>query len=328
MKLYKQMIMPNFAEFGHFMLDLFGEIASLSLKLQAKALILPMAISAIHNCIDTIKSMKEQPIPNGALEQFWVCVEGQKDEATDSSDPLMFQGIEMKGGSSVTSRFGTHSNNTVSQAIVKTVDITVRELTARFQNLLGSNKDENAHDAVSSFRIFHHDTWPNCKRAILEFGIQEIEVLCNWFKTPLLAAGCNIEAVPAEWRQLKVVVSNSFQDKSYSDLWQLLLSKEPYKSDFCNVLHLVELMLVLPISSAECERSFSAQKRIKSDARSSLSVQRLSDLILISSEGPELSDFDPNDSVAKWMSSGRRKPSGAPGQIEWSEDIVSVVQPE
>ena len=95
----------------------------------------------------------------------------------------------------------------MSQAIVKTVDITVRELTARFQNLLGSNKDENAHDAVSSFRIFHHDTWPNCKRAILEFGIQEIEVLCNWFKTPLLAAGCNIEAVPAEWRQLKVVVS-------------------------------------------------------------------------------------------------------------------------
>ena len=103
-----------------------------------------------------------------------------------------------------------------------------------------------------------------------------------------------------------------------------MLTKEPYKSDFANVLHLVELMLVLPISSAECERAFSAQKRIKSDTRSSLSVERLSDLILIGAEGPELEDFIPDDSVARWMSSKKRKPSGGPGQREWSEDIVSV----
>ena len=52
---------------------------------------------------------------------------------------------------------------------------------------------------------------------------------------------------------------------------------------------------MLPISSAECERAFSAQKRIKSDTRSYLSVERLSDLMLISAEGPEMEEFIPDE---------------------------------
>ena len=149
---------------------------------------------------------------------------------------------------------------------------------------------------------------------LLEFGIQEVDTLCQWFQAPLEAAGCNTEAVPAEWRQLKVLVSNSFHDKNYAKLWQIMLTKEPYKSDFANVLLLVELMLVLPTSSAECERAFSAQKRIKSDTRNSLSVERLFHLILISAEGPELEDFIADESVARWMSSKKRKHSEGPGQ--------------
>ena len=41
-----------------------------------------------------------------------------------------------------------------------------------------------------------------------------------------------------------------------------MLTKEPNKSDFADVLHLVELMVVLPISSSDCERAFSAQKQL------------------------------------------------------------------
>ena len=149
---------------------------------------------------------------------------------------------------------------------------------------------------------------------LLEFGIQEVDTLCQWFQAPLEAAGCNTEAVPAEWRQLKVLVSNSFHDKNCAELWQIMLTKEPYKSDFANVLLLVELMLVLPTSSAECKRAFSAQKRIKSDTRNSLSVERLFDLILINAEGPELEDFIADGSVARWMSSKKRKHSEGPGQ--------------
>ena len=73
-----------------------------------------------------------------------------------------------------------------------------------------------------------------------------------------------------------------------------------------NLLHLAEIMLVIPISSAQCERGFSAQKRIKSDVRSSLHVSTTEDLIRISMEGPELEKFDPAPPVVKWFNCGQR----------------------
>ena len=80
----------------------------------------------------------------------------------------MSQDIELKGGSAA-GLFG--SNVTLKQAIVKTVDVIVKELRTRFDNLLGKNEDEQARQAVSYFKIFHDDTWPRSSRELLEFGI-------------------------------------------------------------------------------------------------------------------------------------------------------------
>ena len=77
----------------------------------------------------------------------------------------------------------------------------------------------------------------------------------------------------------------------------MMLSKEPYKSDYQDVLHLVEILLVLPISSAQCERMFSTQNRIKSAKHSCLETETIEDLIRISSEGPPVNEFDPSCAV-------------------------------
>ncbi|KAL8582332.1 hypothetical protein ACOMHN_037089 [Nucella lapillus] len=109
-------------------------------------------------------------------------------------------------------------------------------------------------------------------------------------------------------------------EKSYLDLYQMLLMKKPYRDSFKNILHLVQILISLPISSANCERAFSAQKRIKSSTRSSLSTTRLSDLIVISTEGPELERFDPASAMKKWNASGKRKPFAK----AWEEGEVKV----
>ena len=116
------------------------------------------------------------------------------------------------------------------------------------------------------------------------------------------------DQLPKEWRKLKRLACDTFKDKSYAGLYSTLLTKDPYKMDLKNILLLVQILLVLPISSANCKRAFSAQKRIKSDVRSSLSTSRLSDLIRISTEGPELELFDPSTASTKWLKSGKRKP--------------------
>ena len=63
---------------------------------------------------------------------------------------------------------------------------------------------------------------------------------------------------------MKRLINTSFWDKDYGSLWQTFLTKMPYRQDFQNVLHLVEILLVLPISAAQCERAISAENRIKS----------------------------------------------------------------
>ena len=138
------------------------------------------------------------------------------------------------------------------------------------------------------------------------FRSDEVARLVTWFRPVLESGGCRVEAVPKEWVSLKVMVKTQFQDMAYSRLWPTMLTKESYKSDYKNVLHLVELLLVLPISSAQCERAFSSQNRIKSAKRSFLETETTEDLIRISSEGPPIAEFVPSQAVELWFSTGQR----------------------
>ena len=92
----------------------------------------------------------------------------------------------------------------------------------------------------------------------------------------------------------------------YTGLRQLLLTKEPYSADFRDFLHLIELMLVMPISAAQCERGFSAQGRIKRDVRSCLNVSTTEDLIRIGLEGPAVDQYDPTSAVHRWLNLSTR----------------------
>lgn len=86
----------------------------------------------------------------------------------------------------------------------------------------------------------------------------------------------------------------------------------------------MHITLALPVSSAVCERGFSAQKRIKTDVRGSLHVDTVEDLIRISMEGPSLEDFDAREAVQMWSSQGKR--SRRPNYKGWPTDAPCTPQ--
>ena len=67
------------------------------------------------------------------------------------------------------------------------------------------------------------------------------------------------------------------------------------------------IVLVLPSSSASCERGFSRINCIKTDLRSRLTTGNLDSLMLIGLRGVSVKDLDPNESIRLWHSSGRQK---------------------
>ncbi|XP_076121139.1 zinc finger protein 862 isoform X2 [Alosa pseudoharengus] len=221
------------------------------------------------------------------------------------------KGVPLSGD--VTGNFG---NQKLKKNMTAVIAITVEALNTRFGSLI--NAETQDYSVVNCFTIFNHDTWPENSDELLNYGSDKVETLVEHFSDVLTSFGCQLEAIQEEWQSVKALISHTFQDKSYSSLWQMLLTKEPYKTDYKNLLHLVEILLILPISAAQCERGFSAQKRIKSSLRSSLHVSTTEDLIRISTEGPSLERFDPTKCAENWLSAGKR--SRRPGYKAWPSD--------
>ena len=71
------------------------------------------------------------------------------------------------------------------------------------------------------------------------------------------------------------------------------ITKDPIKITLKDVLNREDIVLVLPVLAAQCERAVSAQNWIKNSMWSSLSTSMLEDFIRISSEGPCCADGYP-----------------------------------
>ena len=67
------------------------------------------------------------------------------------------------------------------------------------------------------------------------------------------------------------------------------------------------IALILPISTAECERSFSAMKRVKTELHNRLITTTLDHLLRISISGPDLKDYDFDRAVDEWDAMRNRR---------------------
>lgn len=77
-----------------------------------------------------------------------------------------------------------------------------------------------------------------------------------------------------------------------TSLVSLVCFLEPYKLAFQEVARLLSIAVVLPVSSAACERSFSALKLIKTYLRSTMTNDRLSSVALLSIESTRAQNID------------------------------------
>jgi hypothetical protein len=95
----------------------------------------------------------------------------------------------------------------------------------------------------------------------------------------------NAEDLSHEIYQLKRMLQrDQFSALNMKTLVDLACVIEPYKLAFQELYRLITIAIVLPVTSASCERSFSALKLIKSYLRSTMSDSRLSSIAILSIE--------------------------------------------
>ena len=112
-----------------------------------------------------------------------------------------------------------------------------------------------------------------------------------------------------EWLPLKLCLTN----QRYSPariVYKQLLSLE--NDDYKNISILIEIMLVLSLSTAEEERGVSKLNVIKDTLSTNLDDETLDDLMEISINGPTMANFDSSESIDWWLNatSGTRHVHG------------------
>ena len=84
-------------------------------------------------------------------------------------------------------------------------------------------------------------------------------------------------------------------------MWQKIFRNESIKQECKNVLHVFEIMLIVPFTNAKVERLFSRMNRVKTDIGNRLSRRRLGVCLCVGEEGPDVADFDPDPVIDKWF---------------------------
>ena len=103
-----------------------------------------------------------------------------------------------------------------------------------------------------------------------------------------------------EWDCLKVEI-NSFSknEKDYLSIWRKVFLST-IKNECKNILNIIKILFITLVTNAKLEWMFSCMLRVKTDWRNRLANEQLNHNLRISEEGVSISDYNPNDDVAKW----------------------------
>ena len=145
------------------------------------------------------------------------------------------------------------------------------------------------------------------------FTTQNVEIMraiqaCSSDSDVFLDANCLLPMVDAynldkdSMRMEATLARRSLKGKDMDSISDVIRELYLLEDAFPTLLKLLQICLTIPVSTAECERSFSAMKRIKTYLRTTMSDERLSDLAILSIEKEISSKLVIDDIIDKFAS--------------------------
>lgn len=257
----------RFVSFIHFLLDFLNVFKRVSLFFQREDLLLSLVRITIDKALSELERLKTTP---GPMENLFV---------NSTSLNGIFQEIQLEG----------IQNSLLLIDKGKLLNAGIKYLQQRF------SEDHDRLAAATS--VFDTFSWPSGED-LMSFGEKEIEVLGRHFSAQLTCSNRiteqEIQCLKNEWYEFKVLgkglkLSELLDRVLYSNERFPLLSK------------LLSIVAVLPVSTASCERGFSTMNFVKNKYRTSMEIDSLNDLLMISLNGPPLAEFNPTQAVDRWF---------------------------
>jgi hypothetical protein len=263
--LYKFMKCYNFIACAYLLSDILPHLSHLSRIFQKENVDLSLIQPCVKSTIDTISKYKHTDGPN--LDSVL---------ANDLRD------FQITPTSAEKQAFKSRIQVVYVQAIID-------KLNDRFPHV----------ELIHAFSLFDPQALPSDEEDITSYGQDKLDVLLSTF-----GEGPNHtvdgDECTSEWECLKSLIHNQYSTMTMRQILRLLCTDKTLRDMFPQLTKLSTVAALIPVSTAECERAFSAMNRIKTNLRNRLKTQTLDCLMRISIEGPPVSDFNFERAADLW----------------------------
>ncbi|XP_073524940.1 zinc finger protein 862-like [Phyllobates terribilis] len=262
----------KFVHMLHFLLDYLEILKNLSLIFQREELFLSTIELHVKSTISTINSLRDAPKQHEARFVSGTSLQG------------LFQNVQLHGLSNTVAA-------SIQQEKANLINHAVKYLTVRFLS------DINIERSTAVFDTF---AWP-AGTTLQDYGVVEITALAHHFCKQLSPPESDDQCIHSllnEWYEFKVLGKG----KKLCELLDLALSNT---ERFPVLGNLLSIVAVLPVSTSCCERGFSLMNMVKNKFRSRMQEESLSDLFMITMNGPSVKAFDPAKAVDHWYFSSK-----------------------
>ena len=130
--------------------------------------------------------------------------------------------------------------------------------------------------------------WPTEEAELASFGADHLLVITEHFAEILGMAGCDRSQARHQELPSAQVVIKAMPQAQQTKVWADFFKDRDRLQSFPNLLMVVELILVLPLSTAACECGFSAMKRVKTDCVAAFQLICCGNCYTLASRGQQL----------------------------------------
>uniref|UniRef100_A0A452UJT7 PR domain-containing protein 11 n=1 Tax=Ursus maritimus TaxID=29073 RepID=A0A452UJT7_URSMA len=256
----------------YFLLDVIAVLSRLAYVFQGEYLLVSQVDDKIEEAIQEISRLADSP--GEYLQEF------------EENFRESFNGIAMK-------------NLRVAEAKFQSVR---EKICQKTQVILAQRFDSRSRIFVKACQVFDLAAWPRSSEELLSYGKEDmVQIFDHLEAIPTFSRDVCREGLDPrgsllmEWRELKAdyYTKNGFKD--------LLGHICKYKQRFPLLNKIIQVLKVLPTSTACCEKGRNALQRVRKNHRSRLTLEQLSDLLTIAVNGPPIANFDAKRALDSWF---------------------------
>ncbi|XP_026643454.1 PR domain-containing protein 11 isoform X2 [Microtus ochrogaster] len=256
----------------YFLLDVIAVLSRLAYIFQGEYLLVSQVDDKIEEAIQEISRLADSP--GEYLQEF------------EENFRESFNGIAVK-------------NLRVAEAKFQAIR---EKICQKTQVILAQRFDSRSRVFVKACQVFDLAAWPRNSEELLSFGKEDmVQIFDHLEAIPTFSRDVCREGVDPrgsllmEWRDLK---ADYYTKNGFKDLISHICKS---KQRFPLLNKVIQVLKVLPTSTACCEKGRSALQRVRKNHRSRLTLEQLSDLLTIAVNGPPIANFDAKRALDSWF---------------------------